>query len=344
MGAMDKKTVFQVLDFYKHQGGNFIDAANTYQNEQSENSGSATGWLLSPASATEWSWQPNTASATKSTKASTASYTPTQRAMAPKSLHLSLDASLKKLQTHYIDIMIVHWWDFTTSISELMRSLNTVCEQATPQPGSSQRQTSTHAATDYYEGRWSAADRDFEHDIPSMCAAEGMILGSPRRRVSARPKNSTSLPRVRAGMAPPREKAVKVSGVLGKIAEEEETRLTSVTWAYLIHKAPYVLPIVGRRKVDYLMGSIEALSLALSPEEMEEVEVAVEFDPGFPLNVISPMAKSGGGGQGPKDVVFTDMSGKFNYVDGPFVTYSTASTNSERSGIAAFDRANGIGR
>ncbi|KAL8869199.1 MAG: hypothetical protein Q9198_007951, partial [Flavoplaca austrocitrina] len=36
MGAMDKKTVFEVLDFYKDQGGNFIDAANTYQNEQSE--------------------------------------------------------------------------------------------------------------------------------------------------------------------------------------------------------------------------------------------------------------------------------------------------------------------
>jgi aryl-alcohol dehydrogenase-like predicted oxidoreductase len=41
-----------------------------------------------------------------------------------KSLHASLEASLKKLQTDYIDLLYVHWWDFTTSIPELMQSLN----------------------------------------------------------------------------------------------------------------------------------------------------------------------------------------------------------------------------
>lgn len=41
-----------------------------------------------------------------------------------KSLRLSLEASLKKLQTNYIDLLYVHWWDFTTSIPELMQSLN----------------------------------------------------------------------------------------------------------------------------------------------------------------------------------------------------------------------------
>jgi len=41
-----------------------------------------------------------------------------------KSLHLSLEASLKKMQTDYIDLLYVHWWDFTTGIPELMQSLN----------------------------------------------------------------------------------------------------------------------------------------------------------------------------------------------------------------------------
>ena len=41
-----------------------------------------------------------------------------------KSLHISLEASLKKLQTSYIDLLYVHWWDWSTSIPELMQSLN----------------------------------------------------------------------------------------------------------------------------------------------------------------------------------------------------------------------------
>ncbi len=33
-----------------------------------------------------------------------------------KSLRVSVEASLKKLQTEYIDLLYLHWWDFTTSV------------------------------------------------------------------------------------------------------------------------------------------------------------------------------------------------------------------------------------
>lgn len=41
-----------------------------------------------------------------------------------KSLYMSVEASLRKLQTDYIDLLYVHWWDYSTSIPELMQSLN----------------------------------------------------------------------------------------------------------------------------------------------------------------------------------------------------------------------------
>ena len=36
MGVMKKETVFEVLDFFHSQGGNFLDTSNNYQSEQSE--------------------------------------------------------------------------------------------------------------------------------------------------------------------------------------------------------------------------------------------------------------------------------------------------------------------
>lgn len=41
-----------------------------------------------------------------------------------KSMRLSLEASLRNLQTSYIDLFYVHVWDFTTSIPGLMQGLN----------------------------------------------------------------------------------------------------------------------------------------------------------------------------------------------------------------------------
>ena len=46
-----------------------------------------------------------------------------------KSMHLSVEASLKKLRTTYIDILYVHWWDWETSIEEVMNGLHTLVQQ-----------------------------------------------------------------------------------------------------------------------------------------------------------------------------------------------------------------------
>jgi aryl-alcohol dehydrogenase-like predicted oxidoreductase len=41
-----------------------------------------------------------------------------------KSQRLAVNASLKKLRTDYIDILYCHWYDWDTSIEELMNSLH----------------------------------------------------------------------------------------------------------------------------------------------------------------------------------------------------------------------------
>lgn len=55
------------------------------------------------------------------------------------------------------------------------------------------------------------------------------------------------------------------------------------------HKAPYVFPIVGGRKVEHLKGNIDALAIDLSEAEIDEIEDVEPFDVGFPTNFIFGM-------------------------------------------------------
>ncbi len=82
------------------------------------------------------------------------------------------------------------------------------------------------------------------------------------------------------------ENTLKVSAALEALAAKKKTIITSVALAYVMHKTPYVLEIVGGRTTEQLRGNIEALSLELTKEDIEEIEAAAPFDLGFPGSVI----------------------------------------------------------
>lgn len=87
-------------------------------------------------------------------------------------------------------------------------------------------------------------------------------------------------------MAPPSETQIKISKKLESIANKKNTQITSVALAYVMHKAPYVFPIVGGRKVEHLKGNIEALGLELSDEEIDEIDKESDFKVGFPMSFL----------------------------------------------------------
>ena len=53
-----------------------------------------------------------------------------------------------------------------------------------------------------------------------------------------------------------------------------------------MHKTANVFPIVGGRRTDHLKGNIEALSIKLSAEDIDEIDDAYPFDHGFPMNFL----------------------------------------------------------
>lgn len=239
-----------------------------------------------------------------------------------KSLHVSLEASLKKLQTSYIDLLYVHWWDMTCSIPELMQSLNTMVQQGkvlylgisdTPawivsKANEYARQNGLRQFS-VYQGKWNAAYRDFERDIIPMCIEEGMGLcpwgalggGQFKTEEQRNSNEGRKMPGFEAN-----ERDIKVSKILEKIAKKYDTQITSVALAYVMTKTPYVFPIVGGRKIDHLKGNIDGLRLDLTPEDMKEIEGGYEFDAGFPMSFL--------GGDKPEDNWLISMAGKQQYV------------------------------
>ncbi|MGW8318253.1 MAG: aldo/keto reductase, partial [Candidatus Promineifilaceae bacterium] len=108
-----KEVSRQLFDAYAEAGGNFIDTANRYTEGTAEK---LVGEFLASdrdhfVVATKYSLfdrhgDPNFAGNHR------------------KNMIRSLEASLKRLGTGFIDLFYVHAWDFTTSVEEVMRALD----------------------------------------------------------------------------------------------------------------------------------------------------------------------------------------------------------------------------
>lgn len=106
---------------------------------------------------------------------------------------------------------------------------------------------------------------------------------------------------------------IKISEKLEAIAKRKNTEITSIALAYVMHKTPYVFPIVGGRKMEHLRGNIAALEVGLTKEEMREIEAAGEFDVGFPTSFFYGGEEVGH----PGEVWLLNMGGRFDYVGLP---------------------------
>ncbi|KAI2623717.1 aldo/keto reductase [Xylaria nigripes] len=296
MGICDQNTANQILDFYYDNGGNFIDTANSYQFGESET------WVG------EWMAKRGVRDqmvvATKYTTNFRMAHVEEETTInfqgnGTKSLHTSVKQSLQKLQTDYIDLLYVHWWDYSTSIAELMQSLNQlvvsgkvlylgVSDAPAWAVAKANEYARNHGLRQFsvYQGQWSAATRDFEREIIPMAKSEGMglapfgVLGSGKFKTDEQRKTAQG----RAAAAS--ENDIKISKVLETVANRKNTILTSVAQAYVMHKAPYVFPIDGMRTVEQLKANIEALNLSLSEEDINEIESAVPFEFGFPYSFL----------------------------------------------------------
>ncbi|KXX80193.1 putative aryl-alcohol dehydrogenase AAD14 [Madurella mycetomatis] len=308
-GAMSKPQAFTLLDAYFEAGGNFIDTANDYQNGESE---SWIGeWLAQNqirdqvVIATKYTADCRLESAGPGKRGRTANSGGNHR----RSLHTSVRDSLERLQTEYIDILYVHWWDYTTSIEEVVDSLHALVMQGrvmylgiSDAPAWVVSAANMYAREkgrtqfSIYSGRWNVLSRDFEREILPMVRSFGMALAPWGCLGSGRWQSRKGLEERQDPLRPllggQAEVDVRLCEVLERVAGEHGVEsVTQIALAYVLTKARQFgiyncFPIVGGRKVEQLHENIGALVIRLTEEQIQALEAVQEFDIGFPANFV----------------------------------------------------------
>lgn len=295
MGDITQKTVEDILDYYHSQGGNFIDTSNNYQFNQSEQwigewmakRGVRDQIVLATKYSINW----------RATQGDANEIQINFQGNNAKSLHLSVKHSLETLQTDYIDILYVHWHDFTTSIPEIMHSLNNLVVAGkvlylgisdTPAwiVAKANEYARGHGLRTFsvYQGNWNAGKRDFEREIIPMVRSEGMalvpwgVLGSGKFKSAERRAQDAAKAGASGRSLDLSEQDIRISDALEAVGKRKGgVSVQAVAQAYVMHKAPYVFPLVGGRSVEHLKANIEALKVALDEKDIQEIEGGSEF-------------------------------------------------------------------
>ncbi|KAF9221633.1 Aldo/keto reductase [Gyrodon lividus] len=229
MGTMNKESSFRLLDAFLEAGSNFIDTANVYSQELIEEWTEQRGIrnqlvIATKASPNAGTWLSYSANYMRGEDSIKQKVHHTGKCL--KSRHLSVEASLKKLRTTYINILHVHWWDFATSTEEVERPSCT-------RPGIS--------------------------DTPAWIISRANQPGP--FNVLAGGKIDTDAEEERRRQTG--EKGCMMRSTEWELANEAGTEhITAVSITHVMQKRPYVFPIIGGQKVEHSMSNTEALKIS----------------------------------------------------------------------------------
>ena len=275
-------------------GGNFIDTANQYSGGGSEEiiAGLLTGVRERMVLATKFTMtmdptDPNAAGNHR------------------KNLVQSLEASLRRLQTDYVDLLYVHAWDFTVAPDEVMRALQDVVHSGkvlhvgvSDTPAWVVARANTLAELRGWspfvslQVEYSLSERTPERDLIPMARelgltvaawgplGGGMLTGKYNRDAPAAwdLAGSKRAPVMRHFATPFKQRiATEVMAVAQKL--ERPPAAVAVNW---LRQQPGILPIVGARTDAQLEESLQALQFALDPEDLQRLDEVSAVSMGFP--------------------------------------------------------------
>lgn len=285
----DKATSLQLFNHFVEAGGNFFDTANRYTEGTSEL------WLGEFIRsdrdrfviATKYSLH---------TRLGDINSSGNHR----KNMVQAVEASLRRLETDFIDLYWLHAWDFTTPIDEVMHALDHLVASGkvlhigisdTPAwivaRGNTLAELRGWSQFVGLQIEYSLVTRDAERDLLPMASELNLTVTpwSPLGAgvLSGKYANPSSDDR-RLKPESPRlhQRNLEIASTVGEIAHELGVTSPQVALSWIRQKAPGAIPIVGARTVDQLLDNLGCIDVTLPREAMDRLDAASTISLGFP--------------------------------------------------------------
>jgi aryl-alcohol dehydrogenase-like predicted oxidoreductase len=217
----------------------------------------------------------------------------------------SLEASLKRLGTDYIDLYWIHAWDFTTPVEEVMRGLDDLVRAGkvlyigisdTPAWIVSRANTLAElrgwTAFVGLQIRYSLIDRSAESDLLPMARALDLavtpwsILGAGvltgKYNKDEKPKEG----RAKEGAATI-QRNLDIAEVVTDVAQEIGCTPSQVAISWVRQQPGVIVPLIGARNLTQLEDNLGALNIHLNDAQLAKLDEVSRIDLGFPHNFLA---------------------------------------------------------
>ena len=283
----------KIYDAFREVGGNFIDTANVYTNGTSEQ-------FLGEFIASE---RDAVVLATKYTNGF-GDANPNSGGNQRKNMVQSVEASLKRLNTEYIDVLWLHAWDFMTPPEEVMRAFDDVVRAGkvlyigiSDAPAWVVAQCNTLADlrgwTQFIglQIEYSLIQRTPERELLPMAhsldigvtawspLASGWLTGKYTKGNPAGEERRLDN-EMMEGFVDRSDRNTRIAQTVDQIAEQTDNSSSQVALAWLLSKG--VIPIVGARKLSHVEDNLKCVDLKLSAEQIQQLDAISKIELGFP--------------------------------------------------------------
>jgi aryl-alcohol dehydrogenase-like predicted oxidoreductase len=218
---------------------------------------------------------------------------PNQGGLSRKAIMAAIDASLQRLGTEYVDLYQIHRWDYTTPVEETLEALHDIVKAGKARYiGASSMHAwqfvqalytaDLHGWTRFVsmQNYYNLLYREEEREMLPLCRDQriAVIPWSPLARGRLTRDWDASSSRLETDVVAKRLYAVaedadrQVAERVAAIAAQRGIPRAQVALAWVTRKPGITAPIVGATKPHHLDDAVAALSVALSEQEISQLE------------------------------------------------------------------------